>query len=41
MLDEGAIDRNCLFAVLRRQDFGEVDPVGGLRGLIRATLLEE
>ena len=41
MLDEVAIDRERLFPVLRRQNFGEVDPVGGLRRLIRAALLEE
>ena len=40
-LDEVAIDRDRLFPVLRGHDFGEVDPVGGLRGLIRSALLEE
>ena len=41
MLDEVAIDRERLFTVLRGHDFGEVDPVGGLRRLIRSALLEE
>ncbi len=41
MLDEMAVDRNRLLPVLRRQNFGEVDPVGGLRRLIRSALLEE
>ena len=40
-LDEVAIDRDRFFPVLRGHDFGEVDPVGGLRGLIRSALLEE
>ena len=40
-LDEVAIDRDRLLPVLRGHDFGEVDPVGGLRGLIRPALLEE
>ncbi len=40
-LDEVAIDRNRFLPVLRGHDFGELDPVGGLRGLIRSALLEE
>ena len=40
-LDEVAIDRDRFFPVLRGHDFGEVDPAGGLRGLIRSALLEE
>ena len=41
MLDEMAVDRNRLLPVLRGHDFGEADPVGGLRRLIRSALLEE
>ncbi len=40
-LDEVAIDRYRFLPVLRGHDFGELDPVGGLRGLIRSALLEE
>ena len=41
MFDEVAIDRDRFVPVLRGHDFGEVDPVGVLRGLIRSALLEE
>ena len=40
-LDEVAIDRDRFIPVLRGHDFGEVDPAGLLRGLIRSALLEE
>ena len=41
MLDEVAIDRERLFAVLRRDRLGELDPVAGFVGSSETALLEE
>jgi hypothetical protein len=40
-LDKVAIDRDRFLSVFCGYDFGEVDPVSGLRGLVRSALLEE